>query len=86
MEFVHQPVLLRETLEALRIRPDGVYLDGTVGGAGHAREIARRLGGERTETLYRSLYLLSAQMRGGMYLKSGALSAAIAKIFFPQAK
>ena len=38
------------------------------------------------ETLYRSLYLLSAQMRGGMYLKSGALSAAIAKIFFPQAK
>ncbi len=51
-----------------------------------SREIARRLGGERTETLYRSLYLLSAQMRGGMYLKSGALSAAIAKIFFPQAK
>ena len=43
--FSHKPVLLRECLEALNIRPDGVYLDGTLGRAGHSREIARRLEG-----------------------------------------
>lgn len=42
-EFLHQPVLYEETLEALHIRPDGVYVDGTMGGAGHARGIAGRL-------------------------------------------
>ena len=41
--FSHKPVLLRECLEALNIRPDGVYLDGTLGRAGHSREIAARL-------------------------------------------
>ena len=41
--FSHKPVLLRECLEALNIRPDGVYLDGTLGRAGHSAEIARRL-------------------------------------------
>ena len=41
--FSHRPVLLHECLEALNIRPDGVYLDGTLGRAGHSREIARRL-------------------------------------------
>lgn len=45
MEFSHIPVLCKEVLEALQIRPDGVYVDGTVGGAGHALEIARRLAG-----------------------------------------
>ena len=43
MEYTHKPVLLNECLEGLNIRPDGVYVDGTLGRAGHAREIARRL-------------------------------------------
>ena len=43
MEFTHKPVLLRECLEGLNIRPEGTYLDGTLGRAGHSREIARRL-------------------------------------------
>ena len=42
-EFHHISVLLKETIEALNIRPQGVYLDGTLGGAGHSAEIARRL-------------------------------------------
>lgn len=43
MEFSHTSVLLRESLEALDIRPEGVYVDGTAGGAGHAAAIAARL-------------------------------------------
>ena len=43
MEFVHQSVLLRPAVEALAVRPDGIYLDGTLGGAGHSFEIAARL-------------------------------------------
>ena len=43
MEFSHIPVLLPETLNYLAVRPDGIYIDGTVGGAGHSREIASRL-------------------------------------------
>ena len=42
-EFVHRPGLLDECIDALAIRPDGIYLDGTLGRAGHSREIARRL-------------------------------------------
>lgn len=42
-EFTHRPVLLDECIEALNIRPEGVYLDGTLGRAGHSREIAIRL-------------------------------------------
>lgn len=42
-EFHHVSVLLRESVEALNIRPDGIYLDGTLGGAGHSSEIAKRL-------------------------------------------
>lgn len=47
MEFHHLPVLLNECLSGLNIRPDGVYLDCTLGGAGHASEIFRRLKGGR---------------------------------------
>lgn len=43
MEFVHLSVLLQECLEGLNIRPDGIYLDGTLGGAGHSSQIVRRL-------------------------------------------
>ena len=41
--LTHKPVLLEECIQALNIRPDGIYLDGTLGRAGHSREIARRL-------------------------------------------
>ncbi len=43
MELSHKSVLLHECLEALTIRPDGIYLDGTLGRAGHSREIVQRL-------------------------------------------
>lgn len=46
MTFQHIPVLLQETLAALQIQPEGVYVDGTVGGAGHACEIAKQLHGK----------------------------------------
>ena len=44
MDFNHRSVLLQETIDLLNIRPDGVYADCTLGGAGHAREIVKRLG------------------------------------------
>ncbi len=43
MEFKHTSVLLEETIENLNIKPDGAYVDGTLGGAGHSFEIAKRL-------------------------------------------
>lgn len=43
MAFSHKPVLLNETIDSLNIKPDGVYIDGTAGGAGHSSEIAKRL-------------------------------------------
>ncbi len=45
MEFNHISVLLNECIESLNIKPDGIYIDGTAGGAGHSREIAKRLNG-----------------------------------------
>ena len=43
MEFVHRSVLLWECIDALNIKPDGIYLDGTLGGAGHSSQIVQRL-------------------------------------------
>ena len=43
MEFSHKSVLLNETIDALRIKPDGIYVDGTLGGGGHSYEICKRL-------------------------------------------
>ena len=42
-EFHHVSVLLDECIEALDIKPDGIYVDGTLGGAGHSYQIAKRL-------------------------------------------
>ena len=68
--YGHKPVLLDECLDALAIKPDGVYLDGTLGRAGHSLEIARRLnkhgrliGVDRDETA-----LQAAQQRLGEYM------------------
>ena len=47
MEFSHIPVMLHECMEGLNIRANGIYVDGTAGGAGHSSEIARRLDGGR---------------------------------------
>ena len=43
MEFKHIPIMLNEVLEGLNIKPDGIYVDGTLGGAGHSSEIIKRL-------------------------------------------
>ena len=43
MEFNHYSVLLNETIEYLNVRPDGIYVDGTLGGGGHAYEVCSRL-------------------------------------------
>lgn len=43
MEFAHTSVLLEETIKGLRVKPDGIYVDGTLGGGGHSSEIARQL-------------------------------------------
>ncbi|MEG1850276.1 MAG: 16S rRNA (cytosine(1402)-N(4))-methyltransferase, partial [Oscillospiraceae bacterium] len=47
MEFCHIPVLFEQTILSLAIRPEGMYFDGTVGGAGHSSEIAKRLSSGR---------------------------------------
>ena len=46
MKFEHKPVLLQECIEGLQIKPNGIYVDGTMGGAGHSIEIVKRLSSE----------------------------------------
>ena len=43
MDFVHKSVLLNESIEGLNIKPDGIYVDGTLGGAGHSSHILEKL-------------------------------------------
>lgn len=44
MEFNHKSVLLKETIDGLKVKPDGIYVDGTLGGGGHSYEVCTRLG------------------------------------------
>ncbi len=44
MMFEHKSVLLYETIDSLNVKPDGIYVDGTLGGGGHALEVCKRLG------------------------------------------
>lgn len=46
MEFKHTSVLLEETIQNLRVKPDGIYIDGTLGGGGHSWHIASKLTGK----------------------------------------
>ena len=45
MEFIHKSVLLHETIDSLNVKPDGIYVDGTLGGGGHASLLLSRLSG-----------------------------------------
>ena len=60
MEFAHRSVLLNECIDALAIKPDGIYLDGTLGGAGHSLEICRSLTTGRLIGVDRDLVALEA--------------------------
>ena len=44
MEFKHDTVMLHETVDMLEVKPDGIYVDATLGGGGHAYEVCSRLG------------------------------------------
>ncbi len=59
-DYGHKPVLLEECLEALAIRPEGTYLDGTLGRAGHSLEILRRLKGGRLIGIDRDMAAIEA--------------------------
>lgn len=60
MEYSHIPVLLDQTIEALNIKEDGIYVDGTAGGGGHSQEIAKRLKSGRLISIDRDPDALAA--------------------------
>ena len=43
MTFLHKSVLLNETIDSLNIKPEGIYVDCTLGGGGHAKEVCKRI-------------------------------------------
>ena len=47
VEFKHKPVLLKECIDFLDIKKDGIYVDGTLGGAGHSKKIIEKLSDKR---------------------------------------
>lgn len=59
-EFIHRPVLLDECIQSLAIRPEGIYVDGTLGRGGHSGEIARRLTSGRLIAIDRDQAALDA--------------------------
>lgn len=67
MEFNHKSVLLWETIDALNIKPEGIYVDGTAGGAGHSSEIAKKLTGGKLYALDRdpdAVKIASERLKG----------------------
>lgn len=60
MEFKHESVLLNETIEYLKVKPDGVYVDGTLGGGGHSYEILRCLSTGRLIAIDRDMDAINA--------------------------
>ena len=79
--FEHVPVLLNECLEYLDVRPDGIYLDGTVGGAGHSSAIAANLakGFDMAASVERAKEYISGAL--GAMLDLGAGSGPMAHNF-----
>ena len=63
-EFKHYSVLLNECIEALNIRPDGIYVDGTLGMGGHSEQIAKRLTTGRLIAIDRDEIALQSAVRG----------------------
>ncbi|MBR1743754.1 MAG: 16S rRNA (cytosine(1402)-N(4))-methyltransferase RsmH [Lachnospiraceae bacterium] len=60
MEFHHKSVLLEEVIQGLMVKPDGIYVDGTLGGAGHARRVCELLDGGRLIGIDQDQYAIDA--------------------------
>ncbi|AIS52715.1 ribosomal RNA small subunit methyltransferase H [Thermoanaerobacter kivui] len=60
MEYVHKSVLLKESIEYLNIKADGIYVDGTLGGGGHSEEILKRLKAGRLIAIDRDIDAINA--------------------------
>ena len=67
--FVHKSVLLYETVGSLNIKPGGIYVDGTLGGGGHAYEVCKRLGGGGSSGSTRMQMLSVQRERDWLLLK-----------------
>lgn len=63
MDFFHKPVLLEETIDLLSLKPNGVYVDGTVGGGGHSEEILKRAKGIKLIAIDRDKEALEASKK-----------------------